>query len=81
MKRCVQCGKEYPDDILICAVDQQPLQQIASSLPIQNHKKSDFISLETMLVWAIAGIAIFIVIVIVVSYILVNFGLARDHGM
>jgi membrane protease YdiL (CAAX protease family) len=27
MKRCPYCGAEYPDDTVVCAVDQQPLPQ------------------------------------------------------
>ena len=28
MKKCPYCGKEYPDDATICAVNQQPLQEV-----------------------------------------------------
>ncbi|HEY3932373.1 MAG TPA: hypothetical protein VGM58_08385 [Verrucomicrobiae bacterium] len=83
MKRCAQCGKEYPDEVLVCAIDQQPLQQVVSSppaqapLPAKSHKKSDFISLETMLIWAIVAV----VILFIVGYILLfGFGLERDHA-
>lgn len=26
MKKCPYCGKEYPDDATVCAIDQEPLQ-------------------------------------------------------
>jgi hypothetical protein len=26
MKKCPWCGKEYPDEILVCAIDQNPLE-------------------------------------------------------
>ncbi len=32
MKKCPYCGKEYPDDATICAVDQQPLQEVRPPL-------------------------------------------------
>jgi len=25
MKKCTYCGKEYPDDAKVCAIDQEPL--------------------------------------------------------
>ena len=30
MKRCTYCGKEYPDDAVVCATDGQPLQPVAA---------------------------------------------------
>jgi uncharacterized membrane protein YvbJ len=86
MKQCTQCGKEYPDEVLACAVDQQPLQQVVATSPSQaplqskSNGKSDFISLETMLVWAIIAVFIFLIVSFIVVYFLVSFGLARDHG-
>jgi hypothetical protein len=32
MKRCSYCGKEYPDEASVCAVDGQPLQPVAPPL-------------------------------------------------
>jgi hypothetical protein len=29
MRTCSYCGKQYPDDVLVCAVDQQPLAEAA----------------------------------------------------
>jgi hypothetical protein len=31
MKICPYCGKEYPDDTKICAIDQHPLKGLAES--------------------------------------------------
>jgi hypothetical protein len=28
MKRCTYCGKEYPDEAEVCAIDQVPLQEV-----------------------------------------------------
>jgi uncharacterized membrane protein YvbJ len=83
MKRCPHCGRDYPNETLVCSQDKQPLQEVVASTSSSKKtvKKSDFISLETMLVWAIVAVAIFIVIGLIASYVLVNFGLARDHGM
>ncbi len=36
MKKCTYCGKEYPEEALICAIDHEPLQ---SDIPPTN---SDF---------------------------------------
>ena len=30
MKKCTYCGKQYPDEAVVCAVDGQPLQPVAS---------------------------------------------------
>jgi len=29
MKKCTDCGKEYPDETQVCAIDQEPLQSDA----------------------------------------------------
>ena len=31
MKACSYCGKQYPDDVEVCAFDQQPLEGLAES--------------------------------------------------
>lgn len=31
MKTCSYCGKEYPDDAEVCALDQQPLKGLAEA--------------------------------------------------
>ncbi len=31
MKICPYCGKQYPDDALLCSIDRQPLEGIAES--------------------------------------------------
>src|SRR6478736_2801392 len=32
MKKCTWCGKEYPDDVKLCAIDHQPLQPIERAI-------------------------------------------------
>ena len=27
MKKCTYCGKEYPDEAEVCAIDQEPLEK------------------------------------------------------
>jgi hypothetical protein len=34
MKRCTYCGREYPDDIQICPIDQQPVREPAPAAPV-----------------------------------------------
>ena len=31
MKRCTYCGREHPDEATVCALDQQPLELVATS--------------------------------------------------
>ena len=31
MRTCSYCGKQYPDDAVVCAIDQQPLAALAES--------------------------------------------------
>jgi hypothetical protein len=31
MRTCSYCGKQYSDDVEVCAIDQQPLAELASS--------------------------------------------------
>jgi hypothetical protein len=35
MKRCSWCGREYPDETSVCAIDQQPLVSGAPQPPVQ----------------------------------------------
>jgi len=35
MKKCSWCGREYPDDVSTCVVDQQSLVSVASPAPEQ----------------------------------------------
>jgi len=39
MKKCSYCGKEYPDDALVCAVDHEPLLTDGSKTPIPEESK------------------------------------------
>src|SRR5271170_5494163 len=33
MKQCTYCGKEYPDEASVCAIDAQPLRDVVPPLP------------------------------------------------
>ena len=64
MKQCSYCGKEYPDDASVCSTDAEPLREVVPKSPIKPKlpKKSDFISLETMLIWAIVIVAVLFIL-------------------
>jgi hypothetical protein len=34
MKQCTYCGKEYPDEASVCAIDGEPLRDVTPQLPI-----------------------------------------------
>jgi len=34
MKKCTHCGKEYPDNIVTCPFDQNPLTDVVASKPL-----------------------------------------------
>lgn len=75
MKKCKYCGKEYPDDVIVCAVDQQPLDGMQPEI-ISDQDKSPSAGfairalariIDTVLglvVGFVAGILAFIVIAI-----------------
>ena len=58
MKKCTWCGKEYPDDATVCAMDQQPLQSnippviSAPIIPAEPHEETS--STSDMLFRAVA---------------------------
>jgi hypothetical protein len=31
MKKCTYCGKEYPDEAEVCAIDHEPLERVGVS--------------------------------------------------
>lgn len=33
MKKCPYCGAEYPDDVMVCAIDQTPFERPSEPLP------------------------------------------------
>ena len=37
MKKCTYCGKEYPDEASVCAVDEQPLERVGLPTASQNN--------------------------------------------
>lgn len=36
MKKCSYCGKEYPDEAEVCAIDQGPLQEVSEAPEVPN---------------------------------------------
>jgi hypothetical protein len=39
MKKCTYCGKEYPDDVLLCEIDGKPVEAVsASGAPLPVHQ-------------------------------------------
>ncbi len=39
MKKCTYCGKEYTDDIAVCATDAQPLAQVSEQAQVDEPLK------------------------------------------
>jgi hypothetical protein len=40
MKKCTYCGKEYPDEVIRCAIDGEPVKAVsASGAPLPNPPK------------------------------------------
>src|SRR5215469_133035 len=50
MKTCTYCGNEYSDDILVCAIDHEPLNQAALSRASNGSKSSRWQSAFTLAV-------------------------------
>ena len=48
MKSCAYCGKQYPDEATVCAVDGQPLKPVvglqSASQPEEKHSTLGIIS-------------------------------------
>jgi len=47
MKKCTYCGKEYPDEAEICAVDHEPFERVGVSFKqqlIEANLYDDFIA-------------------------------------
>ena len=67
MKKCPYCGKEYPDEVLFCTIDQEFLQSYDStlkpnsSLSVDNLKTRSFFRwIPTAIVlWTFAGLFTF----------------------
>lgn len=54
MKRCSYCGAEYPDEVSVCVIDKQPLQEIGSLIlpappPADKPEASDLLQLVRMM--------------------------------
>jgi hypothetical protein len=46
MKQCTYCGKDYPDEASICAIDEQPLREIVPAPSVPNSINPEPTSLE-----------------------------------
>ena len=46
MKKCNWCGKEYPDDVSVCAIDQNPLESFDPAPPAPASDESEGGSVE-----------------------------------
>jgi len=48
MKKCTWCGKEYPEDAVVCAIDQQPLESDAPAPAAPSpESESDVLSVDS----------------------------------
>ncbi len=87
MKRSSHCGKEYPDEVLVCVIDQQLLKEAEPSLPanapllVESREKSEVISFESVLIKAIVIIIIICFLFSLLIYLLFRLGVMRDHGL
>jgi hypothetical protein len=43
MKQCTYCGKEYPDEATVCAIDERPLRKAVPPKNVQEHSDSSLI--------------------------------------
>ena len=81
------CGKEYPDEVSVCIIDQQPLKQVESLLPVQvplslkSREKSEIINFESVLIKAIVIIIIICFLLYLLLYLMFGLGVMRDHGL
>jgi hypothetical protein len=73
MKKCTYCGKEYPDEAEVCAIDQEPLEY-ATALPSAN---SENVSTKRFFYWRPASIILIILTVIYMADMLLNLWLGN----
>ena len=63
MKSCTYCGKQYPDEALVCAVDGQPLKHVlglqATQQPEEKHSTLGIISFAISIAVGVLMLAVF----------------------
>lgn len=69
MKRCTYCGKEWPDDASVCAVDGRPLQDFVPLLPTGTPLSKSF------LCWKPASVSLIVLALLYWAVALLNFRL------
>jgi hypothetical protein len=82
MKTCPYCGKEYPDDAVVCAIDQTPLSPARSPLPkmTQDEEHLRLLSIFHYVVGGLAGLfALFPIIHLIFGLVMI-FGPDKFQG-
>lgn len=81
MKQCTYCGKEYSDDVLVCAIDGQSLRDIVSTLPASSPPTVDekqwiidaeHVKLLSIFHFVVAGLALLGIAFLFVHYLIMS---------
>jgi hypothetical protein len=81
MKQCTYCGKEYPDEASICAIDAQPLRDVVPPLPAsppspvsekQQIIDAEHIKLLSVFHFVVAGLALLGIVFLIFHYFIMS---------
>jgi hypothetical protein len=79
MKKCTYCGKEYPDETSVCAIDQNPLESVAPprEMPLSADERQSLIDKEHLKLlsifhFVVAGLALCAMFFLFVHYLMMS---------